>query len=48
MRGQVLQRMGRADEAKVALTRALAAGGDPTGRRFVEAMLRSLDSPVGS
>ena len=45
--GQVLQRMGRNEEAKRALERALGAGGDPTGRRFVEAMLRSLDSPSG-
>jgi spermidine synthase len=45
--GQVLQRLGRNDEARAALKRALAAGGDPASRRFVEAMLRSLDSPAG-
>ena len=47
LRGQILQRLGRDDEAKQALQDALAAGGDPTSRRFVEAMLRSLDSPAG-
>ena len=47
LRGQILQRLGRDDEAKQALQDALDAGGDPTGRRFVEAMLRSLDSPAG-
>jgi len=48
LRGQILQRLGRDDEAKQALTDALAQGGDRSGRRFVEAMLRSLDSPAGS
>lgn len=48
LRGQILERLGRDDEAKQALEAALAAGGDTTGRRFVEAMLRSLDSPSGS
>ena len=47
LRGQILQRLGRDDEAKQALQDALAAGGHPTSRRFVEAMLRSLDSPAG-
>ena len=47
LRGQILQRLGRDDEAKQALQDALAQGGDPSGRRFVEAMLRSLDSPAG-
>ena len=47
LRGQILQRLGRDDEAKQALQEALAAGGDPTSRRFVEAMIRSLDSPAG-
>ncbi|MGH9321034.1 MAG: hypothetical protein ACRD3V_14275 [Vicinamibacteria bacterium] len=46
--GQVLQRLGRKDEARVALEGALEAGGDPVGRRFVEAMLRSLSTPAGS
>ena len=41
--GQVLQRLGREEEARVALEAALTAGGgDPVGRRFVEAMIRSL------
>lgn len=48
LRGQILQRLGRDDEAKQALRDALTQGGDPSGRRFVEAMLRSLDSPAGS
>ena len=47
LRGQVLQQLGRDDEAKAALQNALDAGGDDAGRRFVEAMLRALDSPVG-
>jgi tetratricopeptide (TPR) repeat protein len=45
--GQVLQRLGRDAEARAALERALAQGGDPTGRKFVEAMLRSLREPAG-
>ncbi len=45
--GQVLESLGRKDEAREALRRALAAGGDPSGRRFVEAMLRSLGPPAG-
>jgi tetratricopeptide (TPR) repeat protein len=45
--GQVLQRLGRTEEARNALEGALAAGGDPSGRRFVEAMLRSLNSDTG-
>ena len=47
LRGQILQQLGRADEAKQALEDALAVGGDDAGRRFVEAMIRSLDSPSG-
>ena len=42
--GQILQQLGRKNEARAALD----AGGDPEGRRFVEAMLRSLSSPTGS
>ena len=48
LRGQVLQQLGRDDEAKAALQHALDADGDDAGRRFVEAMLRALDSPTGS
>jgi len=49
LRGQVLQQLGRNDEAKAALQQALDAGGDDdAGRRFVEAMLRALHSPAGS
>ncbi|HSF18054.1 MAG TPA: tetratricopeptide repeat protein [Vicinamibacteria bacterium] len=44
LRGQILQRLGRSDEARVALESALKAGGDQVERRFVEAMLRSLGS----
>ena len=47
LRGQVLQQLGRHDEAKAALQQALEAGGDDAGCRFVEAMLRALDSPTG-
>jgi len=47
LRGQILERLGRSDEAKEALEHALEAGGDPAGRRFVEAMLRSLGPSVG-
>jgi len=46
LRGQVLQQLGRHDEAKAALQQALEAGGDDAGCRFVEAMLRALDSPT--
>ncbi|MGH9390416.1 MAG: hypothetical protein ACRD1Z_12435, partial [Vicinamibacteria bacterium] len=46
--GQILQQLGRKNEARAALEGALDAGGDPEGRRFVEAMLRSLSSPTGS
>jgi Flp pilus assembly protein TadD len=46
--GQILQRLGRTNEARAALEGALVAGGDAEGRRFVEAMLRSLDPPAGS
>ncbi len=46
--GQILQRLGRKSEARAALEGALDAGGDPEGRKFVEAMLRSLSSPPGS
>jgi spermidine synthase len=46
--GQILQQLGRTKEARAALQGALDAGGDPEGRRFVEAMLRSLELPSGS
>jgi spermidine synthase len=46
--GQIFQRLGRKEEARAALEGALEAGGDPEGRRFVEAMLRSLSSPPRS
>jgi spermidine synthase len=44
--GQVLQGMGRSEEAREPLENALALGGDPEERRFIEALLRSLDSPT--
>ncbi|MBW2161502.1 MAG: hypothetical protein JRH14_16300, partial [Deltaproteobacteria bacterium] len=44
--GIILENLGRGDEARVALVEALALGGDPKGRRFVEALIRSIDSPV--
>ncbi len=46
--GQILQHLGRENEARAALERALDAGGDAAGRKFVEAMLRSLAGPAGS
>jgi spermidine synthase len=48
LRGQILERLGRGEEAKRALQEALDAGGDVAGRKFVEAMLRSLGSTSGS
>jgi len=43
--GQTLQSMGRFEEARRALEKALVQdGGDDQGRRFVQALLRSLDS----
>jgi spermidine synthase len=44
--GIILENLGRGNEAREALEKALALGGDPQGRRFVEALIRSLDSPV--
>ncbi len=44
--GQILQDMGRGGEAKESLENALALGGDPEERKFIEALLRSLDSPT--
>jgi spermidine synthase len=47
--GQIFERLGDPARARSSLEGALqAAGGDAEGRRFVEAMLRSLDSPSGS
>jgi len=42
LQGQVLSSLGRTDDARAALQAALRLGGDPEGRRFVEALLRSL------
>ncbi len=44
--GIILENLGRGNEAREALEEALALGGDPQGRRFVEALIRSIDSPV--
>ena len=44
--GIILENLGRGEEAREALEEALALGGDPQGRRFVEALIRSIDSPV--
>ena len=43
--GQTLQSMGRTDEARRALQKALyREDGDAQGRKFVQALLRSLDT----
>ncbi len=44
--GQILQSMGQDVEARTALEKALALGGDPAERKFIEALLRSLGSPA--
>ncbi|MFQ5788887.1 MAG: hypothetical protein ACE5JI_00250, partial [Acidobacteriota bacterium] len=44
--GQILQSLDRIDDARKALELALALGGDPQSRRFVQALLRSMDSPA--
>ena len=45
LRGQTLQSMGRTDEARRALQKALRhEDGDAQGRKFVQALLRSLDT----
>jgi spermidine synthase len=41
--GQIEQRLGRPDLARAAWDAALAAGGDRDGRRFVYALIESLD-----
>jgi len=43
--GQILSDLGRKEEARSALHQALRLGGEAEARRFVEALLRSLDNP---
>ena len=45
--GQVLHRQGELRAARTAWERALAWGGDPANRAFVETLLRSLARPAG-
>ena len=45
--GQVLHRQGELRAARTAWERALAWGGDPASRAFVETLLRSLTRPAG-
>ena len=45
--GQILHRQGELRAARTAWERALAWGGDPAGRAFVETLLRSLTRPAG-
>jgi spermidine synthase len=44
--GIILENLGQRNEAREALEEALRLGGDPQGRRFVEALIRSIDSPI--
>ena len=46
--GQILHRQEEPGLARAAWERALAMGGDPVGRVFVDSMLRSLQAPGGS
>jgi tetratricopeptide (TPR) repeat protein len=46
--GQILQSLNRFDEAREALELALDLGGNEEGRRFVRALLRSIESTLGS
>ena len=45
--GQILHRQGELRAARTAWERALAWGGDPASRAFVETLLRSLARPAG-
>ena len=45
--GQILHRQGELRAARTAWERALAWGGDPASRAFVETLLRSLTRPAG-
>ena len=45
--GQILHRQGELRAARTAWERALAWGGDPASRAFVETLLRSLARPTG-
>ena len=43
--GQILLKLGRTEEARSALTEALAMGPDPKQRAFVEGLMQLLDEP---
>ena len=47
LRGQILQGLGRTDEARRAFEFALSLGGDPDEQAFVQALLRSTGSRFG-
>ena len=47
LRGQILQALGRADEARRAFEFALSLEGDAGERAFIQALLRSAGSGSG-
>jgi predicted RNA polymerase sigma factor len=47
LQGQILQQLGRAEEARLALREALALPADAGARAFVEGLLRSLGTDPG-
>ncbi len=46
--GQIFQGLGQYDKAREALELALVLGGKDDGHRFVQALLRSIETTAGS